>query len=99
MSYFAHRDPKVFSYPEEFVPERWLDGKVHPNLFTFGGGPRECVGRHFVHNLVRRMIQEITTKFRVSLVNPAQSYKEYKWLPVSRPAKPVLLTFTPITPR
>ena len=46
-----HRDPKYFSDPETFRPERWADGlaKRIPKYayYPFGGGPRVCVGNTF----------------------------------------------------
>ena len=47
----VHRDPRWFSDPEAFLPERWLDGLADrlPRFayFPFGGGARVCVGNHF----------------------------------------------------
>ena len=49
----AHRDPRFWTDPEVFDPERWsLEGKryrVFPRFayFPFGGGPRVCVGAGF----------------------------------------------------
>ncbi|XP_063712646.1 probable cytochrome P450 513A3 isoform X2 [Symsagittifera roscoffensis] len=98
MSYFAHRDSKVFPYSEEYLPERWLSVKnkaSSPSLFTFGGGKRECVGGHFTHHILTRILQHIaiTSGYEVQLSEPETYYKEYKWLPVSRPKNPVRLKF------
>ena len=46
-----HRDARYFDRPEEFRPERWLDG-LHERLprgvyMPFGGGARVCIGNHF----------------------------------------------------
>jgi cytochrome P450 len=47
----VHRDPRYFSEPLEFKPERWFDPKIAelPRFayFPFGGGPRVCIGSHF----------------------------------------------------
>jgi cytochrome P450 len=47
----SHRDPRYFPDPEEFRPERWLDGlaKRLPKyaFYPFGGGPRVCIGNTF----------------------------------------------------
>jgi cytochrome P450 len=46
-----HRDPRSFDDPEEFRPERWLDGLASrlPRVayFPFSSGPRRCVGSSF----------------------------------------------------
>ncbi|HEX6277080.1 MAG TPA: cytochrome P450 [Polyangiaceae bacterium] len=45
------RDARFFPQPEQFRPERWLDGETNdlPRFayFPFGGGPRVCIGQHF----------------------------------------------------
>jgi cytochrome P450 len=47
----VQRDPRWFSEPELFRPERWLSGECNdlPRFayFPFGGGPRVCIGQHF----------------------------------------------------
>jgi cytochrome P450 family 135 len=46
--YLAQRDPDVYSEPDEFRPERFLD--VQPDTASwlpFGGGIRRCIGASF----------------------------------------------------
>lgn len=47
-SWLTQRDPRWFSNPETFIPDRWLDGleKRIPRYayFPFGGGARTCIG-------------------------------------------------------
>jgi cytochrome P450 len=47
----VHRDARWFDEPDEFRPERWLDGLAErlPRFayYPFGGGARICVGNHF----------------------------------------------------
>lgn len=52
-----HRDPRWWSDPEEFLPQRWLDGEGrydesapgHPRgaFLPFGAGPHVCIGASF----------------------------------------------------
>lgn len=48
-------DPKYFSDPDKFIPERWLrdnaeksDKLSNPFVYLpFGFGPRSCIGKRF----------------------------------------------------
>lgn len=49
--WFLHRDPRIWSASEEWVPERWMkaEGKgdgAEGVLWQFCSGPRMCVGNH-----------------------------------------------------
>lgn len=49
--YLMHRDPRFFSNPSVFDPDRWLDdrqaGRPKMAYFPFGAGPRSCIGEGF----------------------------------------------------
>lgn len=44
-----HRDPRYFSQPLDFQPERWASHPTLPRFvyFPFGAGPRVCIGAAF----------------------------------------------------
>jgi cytochrome P450 len=49
-TYNLHRHPSFWTNPEQFLPERWLDGERPASRYAylpFGAGPRACVGIHF----------------------------------------------------
>jgi len=49
-AYNLHRHPNFWERPEQFLPERWLDGNRPASrsvYLPFGAGPRACVGTHF----------------------------------------------------
>jgi cytochrome P450 len=47
----VHRDPRWWTQPEAFRPDRWLNGETDDlarfAYFPFGGGERVCIGNHF----------------------------------------------------
>jgi cytochrome P450 len=67
-----HRDPRWFTDPERFRPERWEDGlaKRLPRFayFPFGGGPRQCIGNTFALMEATLVLATIAQKFRFHLV-------------------------------
>jgi cytochrome P450 len=65
---FVHRDPRWWNKPDEFRPERWLDGST-ANLpkfayFPFGGGPRVCIGNTFAMMETVVVLAEMARRFR-----------------------------------
>ena len=49
-TYNLHRHPAFWPNPDQFLPERWLDGEQPAARYAylpFGAGPRACVGIHF----------------------------------------------------
>lgn len=46
---FIERRDGIFSDPDDFIPERWLDSaeatRLEPYILTFGKGSRDCIGR------------------------------------------------------
>ncbi|MHB1133990.1 MAG: cytochrome P450 [Chloroflexota bacterium] len=65
------RDARYFAAPDEFRPERWLDGlaKQLPKFayFPFGGGPRVCIGNQFALMEARLLLAGIARRFRLEL--------------------------------
>jgi cytochrome P450 len=68
----TQRDPRFFSEPDEFKPERWTDDFVNAlpryAYFPFGGGPRICIGNYFAMMEVVLLMATIGQRFRFSLV-------------------------------
>jgi cytochrome P450 len=72
-----HRDPRIFSEPLEFRPERWSDGLAAslPRLayLPFGGGQRTCIGSGFALTEAMVILTLITQRFRVELVESSRT--------------------------
>jgi cytochrome P450 len=49
-AWVVHRDERWWKQPEQFRPQRWLNGELDTQpqgaYFPFGGGPRLCIGKH-----------------------------------------------------
>jgi cytochrome P450 len=76
--YLLHHDPDVYPEPEEFRPERFLEGQPGPYTYLpWGGGRRRCPGSHLAMlemKTVLRAVLEATT------VAPASRHMERpKW--------------------
>jgi len=65
--WIMHRDPRYFSEPEKFMPERWLGDKLRklPRFayFPFGGGPRQCIGAAFAQMEAAILVASIARRF------------------------------------
>lgn len=66
-----HRDPRYYDQPEEFRPERWLDGSARRlpayAYFPFGGGPRRCIGQSFALMEAALVVATIAQRFALRL--------------------------------
>jgi len=70
--WIMHRDPRFFSEPEEFDPDRWSPSACQ-NLprfayFPFGGGPRQCIGASFATTEAVLILATIARKYHLVLV-------------------------------
>ena len=70
-----HRDPRWFTSPEKFLPERWLDGLAArlPRFayMPFGGGPRICIGDRFAMMEAVLVLATIARRFRLERTSDA----------------------------
>ncbi|MFT4623217.1 MAG: cytochrome P450 [Myxococcota bacterium] len=74
--YALHRDPEVFSDPEGFDPDRWLDGRTQGNprlsWMPFGAGQHKCIGEHFAMMEAVILLATVTRSLHLELV-PGQA--------------------------
>jgi cytochrome P450 len=56
-----HMRPDLYESPEEFRPERWLEGKSPESYawIPFGGGVRRCIGASFAQVEMRTVLREV----------------------------------------
>ncbi|WP_423819935.1 cytochrome P450 [Salinimicrobium sp. TIG7-5_MAKvit] len=62
--YEIHRHPKHWKDPEQFLPERFLEGK-YANYFPFGAGPRKCIGNNFAMYEMVMTVAELVSRYKI----------------------------------
>ena len=71
-TWLMHRDARYFDAPNEFRPERWLNGladRLPAGVYLpFGDGPRRCIGQGFALLESALVIGTVAQKFRLRLV-------------------------------
>ena len=61
-----HRRPDLHESPDEFRPERWLEGSPEPYAWIpFGGGVRRCIGASFAQVEMRTVLREVLRRVRL----------------------------------
>ncbi|MGB8654563.1 MAG: cytochrome P450 [Candidatus Acidiferrales bacterium] len=69
LPWLTHRDPRFYSQPADFFPERWLGDPIRNGrlprfaYFPFGGGPRVCVGAGFAMMEAVLLLATIAQRF------------------------------------
>jgi len=70
-TYVMHRDPRFFTDPERFDPERfargWEERIPRYAYLPFGGGPRVCIGNGFAMMEARLIVATLAQRLRLSL--------------------------------
>lgn len=71
----AGRDSETYPQPEEFLPERWLEGKGSNSLpmINFGSGYHRCLGEHLAMLEATIMLAQLLRHFNWKLVNGRSS--------------------------
>jgi cytochrome P450 family 135 len=68
----VHSDVRRYPEPDEFRPERFLDGAVAPDAWIpFGGGKRRCVGSHLAMLELRTVVAEVVRRLELRPASPA----------------------------
>lgn len=93
----VHRDPRFFSDPDTFQPDRWR-GDFEKQLpkcayFPFGGGPRTCIGNTFAMVEMTLVLAMIAQRFQFQIL-PDQVITPSPQVTL-RPMPGVMATITP----
>lgn len=76
--YVTQRDPRVFTNPDAFDPERWMDPEFERSLpkgayFPFGAGTRKCLGEYFALAESRLILLFVGQRFMLDTTFPKAS--------------------------
>ncbi|MGZ8366681.1 MAG: cytochrome P450 [Nitrospira sp.] len=94
-TYNLHRHPAFWRDPEQFMPERWLDGERPAARYAylpFGAGPRACVGIHFASMEGPLLLALIGRRYDLQL---AQERVEPQLMVTLRPKGGIRMTIAP----
>ncbi|RHZ68020.1 hypothetical protein CDV55_107584 [Aspergillus turcosus] len=73
-TYTLHRNPALFSDPEEYKPERWLDEiegpKCRAYVLPFSTGPRACIGRNLAYLEQQILISTLVHRYDWAFTTP-----------------------------
>jgi cytochrome P450 len=64
--YLLHHDPELYSQPQSFLPERFLEGAPRPQVgMPWGGGRKRCPGNHFALLEMREVLRAVLARWEV----------------------------------
>jgi len=87
-----HYREDLFPNPEEFRPERFLDGKPDTYVWIpFGGGVRRCIGAAFAEYEMRVVLRAILERAELSAPDPAPEKVKVRNITLA-PAKGTLVS-------
>ena len=67
----VHRDPRWWTDPETFRPDRFAGDSDRPEYayFPFGGGPRHCIGMRFARMEMKTVVATLLREYELELVS------------------------------
>ena len=82
-----HLDPKYWTNPTKFDPERFSEERAehrgHPMCYTpFGGGLHKCIGYHFAELMTKAVLREIVRNWEFT--TPAGYNPTMEWFPLPK---------------
>lgn len=91
-----HRDPRYFSHPGMFDPERFAPGRAEDKRhrlawMPFGAGVHKCIGMHFAQQEIAVAMHHLLRNFAWSVPAGYDMPMDYSALPVPKDQLPVTL--------
>jgi len=72
-AYVMHRHPQLWKRPDEFVPDRFLDGSesdLNSKFMPFSRGPRDCIGKYFALLEAKLAVSALAVRYELECVDP-----------------------------
>ncbi|PNJ12159.1 cytochrome P450 3A43 isoform X2 [Pongo abelii] len=93
--YALHHDPKYWTEPEKFCPERFSKknkDSIDPYRYIpFGAGPRNCIGMRFALTNIKLAVIRALQNFSFKPCKETQIPLKLDNLPILQPEKPIVL--------
>uniref|UniRef100_A0A2K6KKT2 unspecific monooxygenase n=1 Tax=Rhinopithecus bieti TaxID=61621 RepID=A0A2K6KKT2_RHIBE len=93
--YALHHDPKYWTEPEKFCPERFSKknkDSIDPYRYIpFGAGPRNCIGMRFALTNIKLAVIKALQNFSFETCEETQIPLKLNNLPILQPEKPIVL--------
>jgi len=80
-AWVLQHDPAVFTDPEAFRPERWLESseeqlrRMDQSFFAFGAGSRTCIGKNISLMEMMKVVPQLLREFEVRLEEPEREWR------------------------
>lgn len=91
LPYATHRDPRWYTRPTQFEPERWQNGLEHQlpkgAYFPFGLGPRICIGNGFAQMEAQLLLATIAQQYALELLDEPATIPGAATLGFARPVR------------
>uniref|UniRef100_A0A8C9SUS6 Cholesterol side-chain cleavage enzyme, mitochondrial n=1 Tax=Scleropages formosus TaxID=113540 RepID=A0A8C9SUS6_SCLFO len=93
--YAMGRDHRIFPWPEQYMPSRWLGSEGHYfRSLSFGFGPRQCLGRRIAEAEMQIFLIHMLENFRIEKQRQVEVRSTFDL--ILMPEKPILLTLRPL---
>ncbi|XP_074201850.1 cytochrome P450 3A24-like [Camelus bactrianus] len=97
--YALHKDPALWTEPEEFRPERFSkknQDSINPYTYLpFGTGPRNCIGMRFAMMSMKLALAKVLQNFSFKPCEETQIPLELGTQGLMHPKKPIILKVVP----
>jgi len=74
------RDPNLFSKPDNFKPERWVNKDIESQNIVFSIGPQQCPSKNITPLYYKIIIHRLLTKFAYNSVEPKLKSKKITYI-------------------